>query len=855
MNRACSSFPTLQRATSVLSLLALLASAAAATGCQNKAQADRSKLTKADTIVAYDLPIARTITDYAQFPGQTEAIISVPVTSRVTGYMTDVHFKDGDTIKEGDLLFKIDDRQYKADLERNQGTMEQIEAHTNRLEKEYRRAKTLIARGQISQEDHDRYEADFRETEANFKLARANYDLAKLNYEWCQVRASASGRLSRRMVDPGNMVKADDTVLTSIVSLDPMYVYFFVNEEVMKQIRLRLEQAGGSKPSLQQVPVQISFADEDEDEFPHKGTVDFTDNREVNESRTLRFRAKIDNKDHFIVPGMVVRVRLPIGEPHPAVFVRERALVTDQGEKGVYIIRERDRYGKPFANDRDKKGKEFYNAAKPFVQRAFWSKVGNPAAGHSGLVEIKDGVRAGDWVVVSGMQRLKNDKEVQAERYSQNAAAASPEQVIAAKKATASKGEPKPQQGPPMAVQDTYVTYELPTVETVQDSERIEGGCDAIFSVDVMSRVSGYMTKVRFKDGDLVKAGDLLFEIDSRQYKAELDRAEGNLQQLLAHKNRLEKEYHRAKNLIERGSISPEEFDRYESDFRETEANVKVSKANRDLAQLNYDWCEVRASTTGRLSRRMVDPGSLVKADSTVLTSIVSLDPIYVYFDVHELTMLKIKHLMQKGKVAGRSLSGIPVDISLATNRDDKFDHRALVDFTDNRVDYNRGTLAFRAKLDNKDHVLNPGLFVRVRLPIGDEHKAVMIHERALVSEHKLVDGESVRTKGVYLLLDHDVKGKPIESAGGTKGNPVPLRRAVFKEIGDPGVVRDKYVEVQGVHEGDWVVVSGMQRLKPDKLVRVEKFVEAPPTSEVTAVSESTAAPPKGEHQAGGHSE
>jgi multidrug efflux system membrane fusion protein len=852
MNRARWSFTTLKRATSVLSLLALLASAAAATGCQ-KAQADRSKLAKADTIVIYDLPITKTITDYAQFPGQTDAIISVPVTSRVTGYMTDVHFKDGDMVKEGELLFKIDDRQYKADLERNQGTMGQIEAHTNRLEKEYKRAKTLLARGQVSQEEHDRYESDFKETEANLKLAKANCDLAKLNFEWCEVRASASGRLSRRMVDPGNLVKADDTVLTSIVSLDPMYVYFFVNEQVMKQIQFRLEKARGSAPSLREVPVQISFADEGEDEFPHTGTVDFTDNREVNESRTLRFRAKLENKDHFIVPGMVVRVRLPIGEPHPAVFVRERALVTDQGEKGVYVIRERDPDGKPFTNDKDKKGKEFYNAEKPLVQRAFWLKVGTPGAGHGGLVEIKDGVKAGDWVVVSGMQRLKNDKEVQGERYSQNAPAVNPEQEIAAKKATATKGETKPAPASPFPVQETYVTYELPIVGTVQDSERIEGGCDAIFSVDVMSRVSGYMTKVNFKDGDLVKAGDLLFQIDSRQYKAELDRAEGNHQQLLAHKIRLEKEYRRAKNLIERGSISPEEFDHYESDFKETEANVKVSKANRDLAQLNYDWCEVRASTTGRLSRRMVDPGSLVKADSSVLTSIVSLDPIYVYFDVHELTMLKIKHLMQTGKVSSRSLRGIQVDISLATERDDKFDRRALVDFTDNRVDYNRGTLAFRAKLDNKDHLLNPGLFVRVRLPIGDEHKAVMIHERALVSEHKMVDGEQVRTKGVYLLLDHDAKGKPIASTGDAKGSSAPLRRAVFKEIGNPGVVRDKFVEVQGVQEGDWVVVSGMQRLKTDKLVRVEKFVESAPTSEVTAAAETTAAAPKGEHE-GGHS-
>ena len=225
----------MKRASSLLLFVPLLASAVA-TGCQ-RMQADPSKVASAETYAVYDLPVTRTVTDYAQFPGVTEAIISVQVTSRVTGYMTEVHFKDGDMVKEGDLLFTIDPRQYKADLDRTEGNMEQIEAHKNRLEKEYQRAKTLLARGQISREEHDRYESDFRETQANLKLAKASYDFARLNYDWCEVRASASGRLSRRMVDPGNLVKADDTVLTSIVSLDPMYVYFFVNEQVNQRIK------------------------------------------------------------------------------------------------------------------------------------------------------------------------------------------------------------------------------------------------------------------------------------------------------------------------------------------------------------------------------------------------------------------------------------------------------------------------------------------------------------------------------------------------------------------------------------------------------------------------------------------
>ena len=224
----------MKRATAVLLCLLLLASASAATGCNN-AQADRQKL-KPPTIF-YELPTIKTVTDYEQFPGNTQAIISVQVTSRVSGYMTEVLFKDGDLVKANDVLFRIDPRQYKAELERAEGNLQQLEAHKLRVDKEYQRAKLLLSRGQISREEYDRYESDFKETEAGVILATSNRNLAKLNHDWCEVRASASGRLSRRMVDPGNLVKADDTVLTSIVSEDPIYVYMFVDEQTTLKIQ------------------------------------------------------------------------------------------------------------------------------------------------------------------------------------------------------------------------------------------------------------------------------------------------------------------------------------------------------------------------------------------------------------------------------------------------------------------------------------------------------------------------------------------------------------------------------------------------------------------------------------------
>jgi multidrug efflux system membrane fusion protein len=197
--------------------------------------------------VEYQLPVSGRVTDYADFPGSTDAIISVQVLARVSGYMTKVYFKDGTLVREGDKLFQIDPQQYKAELERAEANVKQFEAHRWRLEREYHRAKNLLAAAKISQEEHDRYEGDYRETEANLNLAIANRDLARLNYGWTEVRAPCTGLLSRRMVDPGNLIRADTTALTSIVTQDPMYVYFDVDEQNMLHHVRRLIKEGRIK--------------------------------------------------------------------------------------------------------------------------------------------------------------------------------------------------------------------------------------------------------------------------------------------------------------------------------------------------------------------------------------------------------------------------------------------------------------------------------------------------------------------------------------------------------------------------------------------------------------------------------
>jgi membrane fusion protein, multidrug efflux system len=363
-------------------------------------------------IAVYDAPIVKDVTDYEEFPGDTDTPYSVQVLARVSGYMTRVYFQDGTMVRKGEKLFEIDPQMYRADYARSVGTVKQYEAHVERLQKEFNRAKTLHARGSISQEEHDRYKADYEEAEANLEVAKANRDLARLNLEWTEVTSPIDGLLSRRLVDPGNLVKADTTALTNIVSLDPLYVYFDVHEQAMLRIK-RLMQSGKLKLQAQgtkAVPVDIALSDEPD--YPHHGVVDFTDNKVDLNTGTLRFRARIDNPadahgNRFIVPGLFVRVRLPIGDPHPATMIAEPSLVSDQGRKYVFVVE--PKLGKDGRPEKTEKGEPKYVARR--------RDVGEVGVLRDGYREIEKGIQPGDLVVRAGMQRLKDGLDVIAEPY------------------------------------------------------------------------------------------------------------------------------------------------------------------------------------------------------------------------------------------------------------------------------------------------------------------------------------------------------------------------------------------------------------------------------------------------------
>ncbi len=334
-------------------------------------------------------PVRDVVTDYEDFTGETRAVKSIDVRARVTGYLEKVRFTEGAEVKEGEKLFEIDPRTYQADYDRALANVGLAKAHLERVTADFKRAQELLPMKAISKSDFDLAKGDHDEGAASVAVAEAALHTAKLNLDWCVVTAPISGRISRQRIDPGNLVQADNTILTTIVSLDPMYAYFYVDERSMLRFR-RLLRAGKIKSAQEaQLPVLLGLSDEDG--YPHEGTINFVDNALDQMTGTLQIRGRFPNPanpNRLLSPGMFARVRVPIGDAHEALLVSERALGSDQGEKFVYVVGPHN------------------NVAERRV------KVG---ALRNGLRVIEDGISPGDRVVLSGLQQIHPGKPVDPE--------------------------------------------------------------------------------------------------------------------------------------------------------------------------------------------------------------------------------------------------------------------------------------------------------------------------------------------------------------------------------------------------------------------------------------------------------
>src|SRR5919109_2443761 len=340
--------------------------------------------------VTVSQPIVREVIEWDEYTGRLESTESVEVRARVNGYLQSVHFRDGQVVKKGDLLFIIDPRPYQAEVDRVTAELQLAQARLELAKSDYARAQKLLQFRAISQEEADTRAATERQAQQSVEAARANVKAAKLNVEFTRVTAPISGRISRKLVTEGNLINggnAESTLLTTIVSLDPIYGYFEADERsYLKYMRLA---KNGKNPSASggRNPVYLALADEKG--FPHKGTIDFIDNRLDPRTGTMTGRAVFPNNDLSLTPGLFGRVRLQGSAPYETLLVPDEAVGSDQSQRFVFVV----------------------NADNTVEYRAV-----QPGPLMHGFRVIREGLRPDDWLIVNGIQRAKAGTKVTQER-------------------------------------------------------------------------------------------------------------------------------------------------------------------------------------------------------------------------------------------------------------------------------------------------------------------------------------------------------------------------------------------------------------------------------------------------------
>ncbi|MFY9819412.1 MAG: efflux RND transporter periplasmic adaptor subunit [Pseudolabrys sp.] len=359
----------------------------------------------------------------------------------------------------------------------------------------------------------------------------------------------------------------------------------------------------------------------------------------------------------------------------------------------------------------------------------------------------------------------------------------------------ASCGEQQKQGGgpPPPAV-----TVAKPIKRTVVDYDEYVGRFAAINSVEIRARVSGYLDKLHFKDGQVVKQGDLLFTIDKRPFQNTLDQARANLVQAQSNVAFTESDYTRGQQLVRDKTITDQTFEQRAQAFRNAKASVSANEAAVRQAELDMEFTELRAPMNGRIGDRRVSPGNLVTGgtggNTTLLATIVSIDPIYFEFTFDEASYLRYERLSTAGQDVASRNAGVQVALKLIDESD--FDHEGRMDFVDNVIDRSTGTIRGRAVLANSKEIFTPGMFARVRVPGTAPYEALLVPDAAIGTE---------QARRFVMVVDDQDTGRP--------------KYVTLGQVTKDGLRAIK----DGIGPDDRIVVSGLMQARPGQKVKPEE--------------------------------
>jgi multidrug efflux system membrane fusion protein len=387
-----------------------------------------------------------------------------------------------------------------------------------------------------------------------------------------------------------------------------------------------------------------------------------------------------------------------------------------------------------------------------------------------------------------------------------------------------------------------------PVEDDVTEFVDFTGRADAVQSVNIVARVTGYLKQMPFKEGAFVKQGDLLFEIDPRPYQAQLDQAESQVTLAQAQLKLAESTLARYKTLKKEtpGAVSDQAIDQYEASVAEAKARVAANKKSMEVYQLNKEFTRVVSPIDGQVGRYLLTNGNLVNQDSTLLTTVVSLDPMYAYFEIDERTLIRIRKAINDGTIKpygglhsspeqamkqflasqgivlpGSAASGAPaavaamgvaslelvaVPVFMALQGEDRYEHEGMVNFSNNQINPATGSITVRGVFANPQpkngvRLLSPGMYVRIRLPIGKPQKALLVIDRVIQSDQ----GQ----KYVYVVDDKGIAQRRTITTGALQENGL---RVVTK----------------GLAKDDWVITGTLQQVQPGMQVQGDKQKEMP---------------------------
>lgn len=365
--------------------LGILSFVIAPTGCE---RGGSSVAELPPQVVTVSQPVERTVKDQDDYEGRIAAVETVEVRARVRGQLNKIFFKDGQLVKIGEPLFEIDPRPYQAALDAANAQKSAADAAYELARIEYNRTSTLVRTNAAVREELDMRRARQSISEADRLKAKADVEKAQLDLGFCNIVAPIMGRISRPLLTEGNLVNSGgESLLTAIVSINPMYVYFDVDERAL--IRYRQDYAKGNpkgEESIKELKIPVFVAIEEDANYSRIGTLDFVENRVNRSTGTIQARGILENSDRLLDDGMRARVRIPVSDPYKVLLINERAIGTDQGIKFVYVV----------------------NADNVVERRDV-----RPDRSFDGLVAIKTGLKAKEWVIVNGIQRVREGSKVE----------------------------------------------------------------------------------------------------------------------------------------------------------------------------------------------------------------------------------------------------------------------------------------------------------------------------------------------------------------------------------------------------------------------------------------------------------